>query len=495
MGRFQPPSDFRPSAEYRLLPFRFRRFYASRVLLVNEIGEHAVLHSEQFQAFVRHEMDADDPAYPLLESRHFLSPGDAALPLDRMALQYRSRKRFLFEGPKLHIFVVTLRCHHSCRYCQVSRRPDTAAHRFDMSLEIAEQAIQHVLEAPSSHPTVEFQGGEPLLAFDTIRHIVERLAAATQRGKTFRYVITSTLHDLDDECLEFMRRHGIVLSTSLDGPESLHNRNRPTPGQDSHAQTLAGLARARAVLGDGAVSALTTVTRRSLADPKPIIEEYRRQGFHSIFLRPLSPYGFASKQGDTLGYDTFEFLAFYRAALDYLIEINLAGYAMDEVYASLLLRSIWTPFSSGYVDLRSPAGAGFGTLLYNYDGGVYPSDEARMLAEMRDDSLRLGHVSDSYSDLMQSPVMQLIATGGVAESIPHCSDCAYLPYCGSDPVDSHARQGDVIGHRPSSAFCSRHMGMLDLLFEKLLCGDPDEMRVLRSWAAGRPSLADLELGG
>src|SRR5262249_8386551 len=36
-----------------------------------------------------------------------------------------------------------------------------------------------------------------------------------------------------------------------------------------------------------------------------------------------------------------------------------------------------------YVDLRNPAGIGLGTLVYNYDGKIFASDEGRMRAEMR----------------------------------------------------------------------------------------------------------------
>jgi hypothetical protein len=43
----------------------------------------------------------------------------------------RTRKAFLLEGPSLHIFVVSLRCDHSCAYCQVSRASENAS-GFDM---------------------------------------------------------------------------------------------------------------------------------------------------------------------------------------------------------------------------------------------------------------------------------------------------------------------------------------------------------------------------
>jgi hypothetical protein len=38
-----------------------------------------------------------------------------------------------------------------------------------------------------------------------------------------------------------------------------------------------------------------TTTQLSLQHPKEIIDEYVRQSFHTIFLRPISPYGFAVK--------------------------------------------------------------------------------------------------------------------------------------------------------------------------------------------------------
>lgn len=42
--------------------------------------------------------------------------------------------------------------------------------------------------------------------------------------------------------------------------------------------------------------------------------------------------------------------------------------AIEEAYASILLGHILTPFPTGYVDLRSPAGAGLGAIVYNMMG-------------------------------------------------------------------------------------------------------------------------------
>lgn len=174
-----------------------------------------------------------------------------------------------------------------------------------------------------------------------------------------------TLHHLDDRMLAFFKQHDFRLSTSLDGPAWLHNTNRPSPSREAFARTVEGINRARTALGHDRVAALTTITRAALEHPKEVVDTYVELGFRSIFLRPLTPLGFAATTAGAIGYEMSEFLEFYRAALDYILNLNRAGVAIEEAYASILLGHILTPFPTGYVDLRSPAGAGLGALVYN----------------------------------------------------------------------------------------------------------------------------------
>ena len=83
--------------------------------------------------------------------------------------------------------------------------------------------------------------------------------------------------------------------TSLDGPRELHNKNRPRPGKNSYEKTIEGIKKSREVLGINNVNALMTTTQDSLNCVKDIIDEYIHNDFNGIFLRPLSPYGFAIK--------------------------------------------------------------------------------------------------------------------------------------------------------------------------------------------------------
>ena len=100
---------------------------------------------------------------------------------------------------------------------------------------------------------------------------------------------------LNDEVLDFCAEHGVLLSTSLDGPRDLHNKNRPRRGNNSYELAVAGIKRIKERLGPDRVSALMTTTEASLDRVEEIVDEYLRQSLDGIFLRPLSPYGFAIK--------------------------------------------------------------------------------------------------------------------------------------------------------------------------------------------------------
>ena len=475
---FRAPSHYKPTGSYKVLPFRFIRLEGNRYVVVNQVGEHYILDRTVLADLVSHRLPQSSHIYNELKSRHIVMDGDSEIAIELLAAKQRTRLSRLPDFTALHYFVVTLRCEHSCAYCQVSRvSQDKQA--FDMSRETADRAIDCMLQSPSASLKVEFQGGEPLLNFSLIKYVVERTRARAP-DRAIEYVVATNLALIDDVMLDFFAANGIYISTSLDGPASLHNQNRPRPGGDSYDRVIRGIAKARSRLGPSSVSALMTSTPESLEQPEAIVDEYVRNGFKEIFVRWISPYGFAARaQGRPYG--TRDYLDFYKRALAHIIKINLHGYPLREVYASVILDRILSPFPTGYVDLQSPSGIGIAAMAYNYDGDVYASDEGRMLAEMGDKTFRMGNLhSDSYKALFaNSQVLPMIAAS-MAEGIPGCADCAFQPYCGSDPVFNHRAQGDVVGHRPTSDFCNRNMSIMKHLL-LLLEDSPDAARVLKSW--------------
>jgi His-Xaa-Ser system radical SAM maturase HxsB len=483
--KFKSVQAYRPETSYHLLPFRFHIVSADREVLVSEVGDYLLCPRGTAARVVQRDVVADEQLYADLLAGFFISDKQVPDLIDVAATRYRTRKAFLDSFTALHIFVVTLRCNHSCHYCQVSRQTEDRR-QYDMSRADLHKALALMFRSPSPDITVEFQGGEPLVAFDTIREAVEATLRLNEtHGKNVSFVICTNLTTITDEMLDFCKKHRILISTSIDGPAFVHNKNRPA-NFNSYEIVVDGIARARAVLGDDRVSALMTTSRLSLDYPEDIIDTYLKLGFNHIFLRPIHPYGFAARLKSKHRYDTDEFLRFYKRALLHILSLNNGGVHFVEDYAAIILRKVLTPFPVGFVDLQSPSGMINNVIVYNYDGGVYASDEARMLAETGDDTFRLGSVSDPYEDLFYGTKARQFAEHWSNEGLAGCSECGLHTYCGADPVRHHATHGDLEGYRPSSSYCRKNMEIIRWLFE-LMDTDSRAEQVFRRWAAGDPA--------
>ena len=457
----------------------------AREVLVNEVGDFLLVDRGTVARLVSREINREQEPdlYADLLAGFFIAD-EASLPLlDVLATRYRTKKAFLDRFTALHIFVITLRCEHTCHYCQVSRvTADKGA--FNMSAAHINRGIDLMMQSPNPHVTMEFQGGEAFLAFDAIRYAIDRAERlAAQHGKQITFVVCTNLAIVTAEMLAYCQQHAVLISTSLDGPEFLHNANRHRPQRNSYELTIQGIRQARRQVGADRVSALMTTSTLSLEHPLAIVDEYVAQGFDSIFLRPISPYGFAVRSDKKNKYATDAFLTFYKTALAHILDLNVRGIRFREDYTTIILRKILTPFPIGYVDLQSPAGLINSVVVFNYDGYIYASDEARMLAEMNDTTFRLGHLdTHSYQQIFYGEKARSIAAVWSNEALAGCSECAFQPYCGADPVLHHATQGDMYGHRPTSVFCQKNMEIIRYLFE-LMDLDPRIERIFRGWVA------------
>jgi uncharacterized protein len=467
---------------YALLPLRFIRLDAGRYVAVNEVGEWQTLTRPELEAFVRKELPGNTPLYYSLKSKHFILDRDSDVAVDLLALKIRTKRHRIAEFTSLHMFVVTLRCNHSCKYCQVSRQSEDRT-AFDMTVAMADKAVDFTFRSPAQALKIEFQGGESLLNFEMIKHIVLKVEDRNiAERRHLAFVIATNLSVLDEEILSFCKQHDILISTSLDGPEDLHNTNRPNAHNNSYQVAIEGIRRVREASGFDKVSALMTTTKASLSRVKEIIDEYVRQGFREIFLRSLSPYGFAVKTKCFDEYDSQRWQDFYREGIDYIIELNKRGVFFAEHYTALVLRKMLTPYGTGYVNLQSPAGTGIAGIVFNYNGEVYPSDEARMKAEMGDKIFCMGNLlADSYEEIMLSPALLDPLRESIAETVPMCEECAFLPYCGSDPDYHYATQHDFVGHKALSGFCKKNMGVFRYIIQKME-DDPEAKRILEKWA-------------
>jgi len=456
----------------RLNYFAFKQL-GEEYLITNDTGRHLFLSRESLDRLVADPAQLDDDTRDALIRRHFLLAG----PESELAAVKATRRHggHLLGATPLHIFVLTNACNHVCTYCQASASGLTAR-RTDMSIDTARRCMDVAFSSPAASITIEFQGGEPLLNFKTLRYVVEeatRRAEASAKNVAFNLV--SNLSVLNEDILRFLVDSGVHVCTSLDGPADLHNSNRPYPGHNAYESTRRALTDVNselAKIGDPRrVQALMTTTRASLGRSREIIDQYLDLGLDSIFIRPLTPLGQSAVEWQRIGYEPEQFVTFYTECLDYLASVNSDRLRIREFHTDIFLRKILGCEQVNYMELRSPCGGVLGQLAYDCDGSVYTCDEGRMLATTGDASFRLGTVHDQeFAALIAGPTAITVCSASCLEAIPGCSDCVYVPYCGTCPVINLAKSGDVFP-RPGNYRCGLHGGMLDAVFSRLRSGD------------------------
>jgi len=386
------------------------------------------------------------------------------------------------------MFVVTLRCNQKCTYCHASSQDVAAGTIFDMDAPTARKGVEIAFQSPSPQIKIEFQGGEPLLNFDIVKVIVEHAELLNEHYKKHvEFVLCTNLISLNENHLKYIKEKGIIISTSLDGPADIHNSFRKMRnGNGSYEYVVPQIELAIETLGRDKVSALMTVTPANVHRLKDVIDEYLRLRLPYIFIRKLNPFGYAYKNA-LFDYSVQDFIINYKNAIDYLVKINLGGTFFPEVFTSIMLSRILTPFSTGFVDLQSPAGTGISGVIYDTNGDVFVSDEARMMHRTTGDKIFcIGNVNNnSWCEIFCSPTLKNIIRSSCIDALPGCSWCVYKPYCGGDPVRNYLTQGDMIGYRPNNDFCHKHKTIFNMLFEYLFDNNSDVEDVFWSWLTNR----------
>lgn len=474
-------------SEYKLLPFNFKRF-TDKVLLSNLGGDYLFINDEIFKLFVNHDLNHNSSVFLDLKAKNFVCDNDLDLPVQLLATQYRTKKSFLRDFTVLHMMVVTIRCNQKCTYCQVSSE-NADAKKFDMTTDTAKKTVDLIFKAPSPFVKIEFQGGEPLLNFDLIKFVVNY---AEEKNKVYlkdlEFVICTNLLDITDKQLKFCKEHSILISTSIDGPADIHDHNRLMETKEgTYNKVRDNIYKTREILGRDRVGALMTATKFSLQRFPEIIDEYVSLDFNAIFFRALNPYGMARKYRDILGYTIEDFVSSYKAGFEYILNLNLNGTFFVEEYARLLFARILTPFTTGFIDLQSPAGSGIGGVIYDYDGKVFMADEGRMLARKGDMQFLMGTVHDEYKQLFGGKVVRDTISSSLVECIPGCNNCAFQMWCGADPLRNYALEKDLIGYRPTNEFCQKNMSIIKYLLEVIQKGDSKVLDIIWSWLTGTPA--------
>lgn len=135
-------------------------------------------------------------------------------------------------------------CNLRCGYCFAGTGPFGGS-RENMSPETGKRAVDFLIEAsgPRVRIEVDFFGGEPFLAFDTVREVVEYAERrAREAEKSVGFTLTTNCTLFDQESLDYLREHQVSIVLSLDGRPEVNDRFRKfAGGRGTYDAVLSGI--------------------------------------------------------------------------------------------------------------------------------------------------------------------------------------------------------------------------------------------------------------
>ena len=359
----------------------------------------------------------DDISYDILNTVEgplgdVLPEAVAALPYERRALEeaWQELKGLQKEGllfaeddyvdPELAMLLpkaaqikalclhVSHDCNLRCKYCFASTGDFGTGHRMTMDFETAKKAIDFVIARSGKRRNIEvdFFGGEPLMAMDTVKRTVEYARSIEQEaGKCFRFTITTNGVLLNDENIEYINREMSNAVLSMDGRKDVNDDLRPTVGgQGSYDVIVPKFKKLIAGRGTKDFYLRGTFTRfhKDFAeDVKALAAIGKNVSVEPVVGKETDPYALQEADLPAL-------LQEYERLAEYLRdhrEINFFHFNVDLAQGPCVIKR-----------LRG-CGAGCEYVAITPDGDIYPCHQF-----VGNEEYRLGNLDEGYFDMEKS---------------------------------------------------------------------------------------------
>lgn len=306
-------------------------------------------------------------------------------------------------------------CNLRCKYCFASTG-DFGQGRKIMPPEVARKAIDFVIARSGARRNIEvdFFGGEPLMAWDTVTQTVDYARSLeVQYGKKFRFTITTNGLLLDQEKIDYINANMDNCVLSLDGRPEVNDAFRKTVnGGGSYDVIVPKFKKLVDGRGDRDYYARGTFTSKNLDFAEDVVH-IADAGFPSLSVEPV-----AADPG--CGYDLTEddlpaIFAEYDRLTDIMEERRRQGKPFTFFHFMVDLEQ-----GPCVVKRLRGCGAGYEYVAVTPDGDIYPCHQF-----VGKEEFKQGSVLDGSFDMD-------IATRFAGMNIysrERCHDCWAKFYC------------------------------------------------------------------
>ncbi|MEZ3517749.1 MAG: radical SAM protein [Lachnospiraceae bacterium] len=327
--------------------------------------------------------------------------------------EIKPKQPMLVEG----VFMIAQECNMCCKYCYGSSGQFNNSSI--MSREMAEQFFLLFLKNSGDikHQKVKFMGGEPLLNFSTIKHIVdfwENIKIQFPGRKvTFSFTTNGTL--FTPEIIEYVKEKQIGVTVSLDGPITIQNSNRKfSDGTDTFVSVIKGIK----LLEQNNIKFTIRSTATSDTDLNELFDYFKEHNYSLVNIIPVD-FPLKTKQR---GYQ-WDFLQF-KNFVNKEQELLLNGYEdiaggntksfnakmVERRCESFIIKNLFFPFKCS---------AGWCSAAFSTDGYIYPCQ--RMVGK---DKYRIG---DYKKGIYEKEIKSIYLK--VLEKSEKCNSCIAFISC------------------------------------------------------------------
>ncbi len=326
-------------------------------------------------------------------------------------------------------------CNLRCKYCFASTG-DFGTGRKIMPFETAKRAIDFVIEKSGKRRNIEvdFFGGEPLMAWDTVTKTVEYARSIEgQYNKNFRFTITTNGMLLNQEKIDYINREMKNCVLSLDGRREVNDDQRPTAGGNGsfdrivpkYQQLVAGR-------GDQEYYARGTYTKKHPDFAADVLYMARELGFKNVSVEPATgkpgaPYAITEAELDAA---RAEYDKLARELVDHP-EINFFHFFVDLQQGPCVIKRM------------RGCGAGSEYVAVTPEGDIYPCHQF-----VGNEDFKMGNV---YEGTIDEKLSNTFAALNIYTK-PACRECWARFYCsGGCAAGGYNENGDL--KQPSHIAC------------------------------------------
>ena len=309
------------------------------------------------------------------------------------------------KSPRFNLLVtLTLECNLACPYCF----EDPFRGQHVMNEQTADLLVERVSEkmAAGLNATLDFYGGEALMALPMLKRISAALAEAAKRqgvGFSFNIISNGTL--LTRAVVEELLPLGLsTIRTTLDGPPEIHDCQRPFISGKGSFHTI--LENVKAIYELVPVEVGSNYARHNYQRYPELLDLLLQEGLDPTKLKAVVFAPVMPKADGSLAGGDFS-TACASTEEEWMIEAGL--FLREEA----LRRGFPVPkIKSGacMIEFKND-------LVIGYDGSLY-----KCPVFMGQEEMRIGSLQDGVSDYHESHNMDIWKND-------ECLECPYLPLC------------------------------------------------------------------